>query len=151
MGYTTEEGRTQILDDAADAVEQLSIAVVALGEAYEHLDEQAGDRMETALFRPLQGAYGQLKRTLSEFAQRSGLPGRDFPAAPPMAPEDPRASLEHAADAMQAADEILAELQDSLLPVEVGDQQLRGGLSGTRTAIAQLPEACDEFIRTLGR
>jgi hypothetical protein len=151
MGYTTEEGRTQILDDAADAVEQLSIAVAALGEAYEHLDEQAGDRMETALFRPLQGAYGQLKRTHSEFAQRSGLPGRDFPPAPPTAPEDPRASLEHAADAMQAADEILAELQDSLLPVEVGDQQLRSGLSGTRTAIAQLPEACDQFIRTLGR
>lgn len=151
MGYTTEEGRTQILDDAAEAVGQLSIAVVALGEAYEHLDEQAGDRMEAILFRPLQGAYGQLKRALSEFAQRSGLPGRDFPPAPELAPEDPRASLEHAADAIQSADEILAELQDSLLPVEVGDQQLRSGLSGTRTAIAQLPEACDNFIRTLGR
>ena len=151
MGYTTEEGRTQILDDAAAAVEQLSIAVAALGEAYEHLDEQAGDRMEARIFRPLQGAYGQLKRAHSEFAQRSGLPGRDFPSAPPPAPEDPRASLEHAADAIQAADEILAELQDSLLPVEVGDQQLRSGLSGTRSAIAQLPGACDEFIRTLGR
>jgi hypothetical protein len=151
MGYTTEEGRTQILDDAAGAVEQLSIAVAALGEAYEHLDEQAGDRMETAIFRPLQGAYGQLKRTLGEFAQRAALPGREFPSASPPAPEDPRASLEHAADAIQAADEILAELQDTLLPVEVGDQQLRGGLSGTRTAIASLPDACDQFIRTLGR
>jgi hypothetical protein len=151
MGYSTEEGRTQILDDAAAAVEQLSIAVAALGEAYEHLDEQAGDRMEASLFRPLQGGYGQLKRTHSEFAQRSGLPGRDFPQAPPPAPADPRDSLEHAADAIQAADEILAELQDSLLPVEVGDQPLRSGLSGTRTTIARLPEACDEFIRTLGR
>jgi hypothetical protein len=151
MGYTTEEGRTQILDDAAAAVGQLSIAVAALGEAYEHLDEQAGDRMEAVLFRPLQGAFGQLKRAHSEFAQRSGLPSRDFPAAPTRAPEDPRASLEHAADAIHSADEIIAELQDSLLPVEVGDQQLRSGLSGTRTAIAQLPEACDEFIRTLGR
>jgi|SRR5579863_2276370 len=151
MGYTTEEGRTQILDDAAEAVGQLSIAVAALGEAYEHLDEQSGDRMETVLFRPLQGAYGQLKRAHSEFAQRAGLPGRDFPPAPPPAPEDPRASLEHAADAIQSADDILAELQDSLLPVEVGDQQLRSGLSGTRTAIASLPEACDDFIRTLGR
>lgn len=151
MGYTNEEGRTQILDDAADAVNQLSIAVAALGEAYEHLDEQAGERMETALFRPLQGAYGQLKRALGEFAQRVGLPPREFPAATTPAPEDPRASLEHAADAIQAADEILAELQDSLLPVEVGDQQLRSGLSGTRSAIAPLPEACDDFIRTLGR
>ena len=151
MAYTTEEGRTQILDDAGAAVDQLSIAVAALGEAYEHLDEAAGDRMEAALFRPLQGAYGQLKRTHSEFAQRAGLPGRDFPPATPPAPEDPRASLEHAADAIQTADEMLAELQDSLLPVEVGDQQLRGGLSGTRSAISPLPERCDEFIRTLGR
>ena len=151
MSYTTEEGRTQILEDAAAAVEQLSIAMAALGEAYEHLDEQSGDRMEAELFRPLQGAYGQLKRTHSEFAQRVGLPSRDFPAAPPPAPADPRASLEHAADAIGSADEILAELQDSLLPVEVGDQALRGGLSGTRSVIADLPYACENFIRTLGR
>lgn len=151
MGYTTEEGRTQILDDAAAAVHQLSIAMAALGEAYEHLDEQAGDRMEEQLFRPLQSASGQLKRTLAEFAQRAGLPGRDFPAATPPAPEDPRASLEHAADAMQAADDLLAELQDSLLPVEVGDRELRSGLSGARSLIAPLPEACDQFVRTLGR
>jgi len=151
MGYTTEEGRTQILDDAAAAINQMSIAMAALGEAYEHLDEQSGDRMETQLFRPLQHAYGQLRRTHAEFAQRCGLPGREFPAAPTPAPEDPRASLEHAADAIQAADDALAELQDTLLPVEVGDQQLRAGLSGTRTTIASLPEACDVFIRTLGR
>ena len=151
MAYTTEEGRIQILDEAGDAVEQLSVAIAALGEAYEHLDEAAGDRMEADLFRPLQSAYGQLKRTHSEFAQRVGMPGRDFPPAPPPAPEDPRASLEHTADAIQSADEILAELQDTLLPVEVGDQQLRSGLSGTRSLISALPERCDDFIRTLGR
>jgi hypothetical protein len=151
MGYTTEEGRTQILEESAAAVDQLSIAMAALGEAYEHLDEQSGERMEERLFRPLQNGYGQLKRTYSQFAQRSGLPGRDFPAAPPPAPEDPRASLEHAADAIQTADEMLAELQDTLLPVEVGDQELRAGLSGARSVIARLPEACDEFVRTLGR
>lgn len=141
----------QILDDAAAAVEQLSVAIAALGEAYEHLDEQSADRMENELFRPLQSGYGQLKRTYVEFAQRSGLPGRDFPVAPTPAPADPRASLEQAADAIQAADQLLAELQDSLLPVEVGDQALRGGLSGTRTVIAPLPDGCEQFIRTLGR
>jgi hypothetical protein len=151
MAYTTEEGRTQILDDAAAAIDRLSIAIAALGEAYEHLDEASGDRMESDLFRPLQSAYGQLKRTHGEFAKRAGLPARSFAAAPPPAPADPRAALEHAADEIQAADEILAELQDSLLPVEVGDQQLRSGLSGTRSLIAPLPERCDEFIRTLGR
>ncbi len=151
MGYTTEEGRTQILDDSAAAVDQLSIAVAALGEAYEHLDEQSADRMEAQLFRPLQGAYGQLKRTHNEFARRSGLPAREFPPSPVMAPEGPRIALEHAADAIQAADDALANLQDTLLPVEVGDQELRAGLSGTRSAIAPLPGLCDEFIRTLGR
>lgn len=151
MAYSTDEGRTQILDDAAAAVDQLSIAIAELGEAYEHLDEAAGDRMEAELFRPLQSAYGQLKRTHGEFARRVGLPGRDFPSAAPPAPADPRVSLEHAADAIQAADEMLAELQDSLLPVEVGDRPLRSGLSDTRSVIARLPQACDEFVRTLGR
>jgi hypothetical protein len=151
MGYTTEEGRTQILDDAGAAIDQLSIAIAALGEAYEHLDDAAGERMETELFRPLQSAYGQLKRTHTEFAQRAGLPVRNFLPAMPPAPEDPRASLDHAADAIQTADEMISELQDSLLPVEVGDQQLRGGLSGARSLIAPLPERCDAFIRTLGR
>lgn len=151
MGYSTEEGRTQILDDAAAAVDELSIAITALSEAYEHLDEQAADRMEQIIFRPLQTAYGQLKRTISEFARRSGLPARDFPPSGQVAPEDPRATLERAADAIQAADDTLSELQDSLLPVEVGDQELRAGLSGTRSVIAPLPGVCDDFIRTLGR
>jgi hypothetical protein len=151
MGYTTDEGRTQILDDAAVAVDDLSIALAALGEAYEHLDEQAGELMETRLFRPLQSAYGQLMRTHGAFAQRAGLPTRQFSPAPPPAPGDPRGSLEDAANAIQAADDAIAELQDSLLPVEVGDQELRAGLSGTRSLIALLPGVCDHFVRVVGR
>jgi hypothetical protein len=151
MSYTTEEGRTQILEDSAAAVDQLTVALAELGEAYEHLDEQAGDRMEAQLFRPLRSAYGQLKRAHTEFARRTGLPAREFAPVPAIAPEAPRLALEHAADAIQAADDELAELQDSLLPVEVGDQELRAGLSGARSAIAPLPGACDQLIRTLGR
>ncbi len=151
MSYTTNEGRSQILDDTAVAVDQLSVALAELGEAYEHLDEQTGDRMEAQLFRPLQGAYGQLKRTHTDFAQRSGLSVREFAAIPTTAPEAPRTALEHAADAIQTADDTLADLQDSLLPVEVGDQELRAGLSGTRTTIATLPGVCDGLIRLLGR
>ncbi len=151
MSYTTNEGRSQILDDSAAAIDQLSVALAELGEAYEHLDEQTGDRMETQLFRPLQGAYGQLKRAHTEFAQRSGLSAREFAPIPSIAPEGPRMALEHAADAIQTADDTLADLQDSLLPVEVGDQELRAGLSGTRTTIAVLPGACDELIRIIGR
>ncbi len=96
MGYTTEEGRTQILDEAGAAVDQLSIAVAALGEAYEHLDEAAGDRMEADLFRPLQSAYGHwLKRTLGEFAPALGSADPRFPggaAAPLPRIHEPRSS-----------------------------------------------------------
>lgn len=151
MAYSTEEGRTQILDDSAAAVLDLADAVSALGEAYELLDEDSGDRLEAKLFKPLQSAYGHLQRTHSEFAGRVGLPAAHFTASGPGAVEDTRALIERAADAIQAADDGLAELQDTLLPVEVGDQELRSGLAAVRTVIAPLPEACDEFIRTLGR
>ena len=45
----------------------------------------------------------------------------------------------------------IGELQDSLLPVEVGDTELRAGLSRTRELIAPLPAAAREMVRTLGR
>ncbi|HTW11981.1 MAG TPA: hypothetical protein VME01_04500 [Solirubrobacteraceae bacterium] len=151
MAYSTVEGRTQILDDSAAAVLDLAEAVAALGEAYEQLDEDSGDRLEAILFKPLQSAYGQLQRTHTEFAARVGLNAAHFSQPQQGAPEDPRALLERAADAIQAADDALAELQDTLLPVEVGDQQLRSGLSSVRTTLGRLPEACDEFVRTLGR
>ena len=151
MAYTTAEGRTRILADMASAVSLLAAAVTALGEAYERLDDQAAERMEARLFRPLQGAYGQLGRGQREFAARTGLALPDTSAPSVRMPESARASLEHAAGAIEEADAILAELQDSLLPVEVGDQQLREALSGTRSVIAPLPEVCDGVIRTLGR
>jgi hypothetical protein len=151
MAYTTEEGRTQILDDSAVAVRDLAEAVAALGEAYELLDEDSGDRLEAVLFKPLQLAYGQLQRIHTEFANRVGLPPTRFGAPQQGAVEDTRSLIERAADAIQAAQDGLAELQDTLLPVEVGDRELRTGLSDVRTMISPLPEACDAFVRTFGR
>jgi hypothetical protein len=151
MSYTTESGRTQILNDAAAAADDLAVAIGALGEAYEHLDDQSAERMEDLLFRPLQAAYGQLKRTHTEFSARHGLPEGSFRPAPIGAPGEARAMLERAADAISQADGTLAELQDSLLPVEVGDQPLRAGLSGVRSLISPLPGRCDQFVRTIGR
>ena len=151
MSYTTESGRTQILADGADAAEQLGTALAALGDVYDQLDDHTADQMENVLFRPLQGALGVLRRTLSEFADRSGL------AAPPVAspsvslPAEPRLVLERVADAAQAADDTIAELQDSLLPVEVGDEALRAGLSRARTLIGSVPGAADQLVRTFGR
>jgi hypothetical protein len=151
MSYTNESGRLQILEDGAAAASDLGVALAAFGEAYEHLDEQTAERAEDALFRPLQAAYGQLGRTLSEFAHRYGLSDRAPARAVEPAPGDARVLLERVADAIAASDETLAELQDSMLPVEVGDQALREGLSGVRSLIAPLPAVCERFIRGFGR
>src|SRR3954466_15128299 len=54
MPYTTDEARRQMLDDLAHAIDEIGVALAALGAAYELLDEQSGDRLEAELFRPLQ-------------------------------------------------------------------------------------------------
>jgi hypothetical protein len=151
MSFTAQSGRLQILEDVAGAAEELGNALGWLGEAYEHLDEQAAERMESVLFRPLQSAYGQLKRTYAEFAQRYDLDTQDFPVAPPPLPDDPRRLFERAAEAIQSGDETLSALQDSLLPVEVGDEELRAGLSRVRVLISPLPAASSRLVSLLGR
>jgi hypothetical protein len=151
MSYAAQSGRKQILEDSAHAAGRLADALTAVGEAYEQVDEQTAARIEQSLFHPLQAAYGQLKRTHAEFAARYGLEGGAFPPAQTPLPGDPRRMLELAAEAIQAADDTLAALQDSLLPVEVGDEVLRAGLSRVRILIAPLPHASVRFVRSLGR
>ena len=152
MAYTTAEGRLQLLEDLARAVTQLSIAVASLGEAYELLDERLGDQLEEALFRPAQLAYGRATRTFNEFAARYQVP------APPPPPGssgahsgDPRPYVQRAIDALEQADAGLGELQDSMLPVEVGDRELREALSAVRAQIAPTPARGRELLSTVGR
>lgn len=52
---------------------------------------------------------------------------------------------------MAEADTELSELQDSMMPVEVGDAELRAGLAEVRELLADLPARAREFTRTLGR
>ena len=137
--------------DVAVAAGALGQALAGLGEAYEHLDEQAADRLEEGIFRPLQSAYGRLNRVQAEFAQRYSLAVTAVAPTPVPAPDDPRRLFERAADAIQSADDTLAELQDSLLPVEVGDEALRTGLSEVRVVISPLPSVSAQLVRTLGR
>jgi hypothetical protein len=54
-------------------------------------------------------------------------------------------------EAIEAADHRIAELQDSMLPVDVGDTELRAGLSQTRAAIAEAPARGRRLLRTFGR
>ncbi len=151
MTYTAQSARAQILTEVATGADELCGALAALSEAYEQLDEQSAGIMEDQLFRPLQAAYGQLVRTHAGFASRHGFPGREQQAATPVLPTQPRETIERAAEAVQVADETLSELQDSMLPVEVGDRELREGLERARILIAPFQSRCAELTRTLGR
>jgi hypothetical protein len=151
VSYTTESGRQQIIDDAAAAVYSLASAVAAIGELYDQLDEPTADRMELVVFKPLQGGYGLLRRTLTEFADRYGLATPQFDEPPVTTPSSAHTALERVSEWVEEADGLVSELQDSLLPVEVGDQQLRAGLSGARTQLATVPAACGDLLRRLGR
>jgi len=152
MAYTSESARRQLLDDLAEAVEQLGLGLAALGEAYDEVDERTADVLEQELFRPVQGAYGRARRTHSEFAQRHQLPGRQFAqASPGVHSGDPRVYLERAIEATERADHVIAEMQDSLLPIEVGDREFRDGLTEARELIASVPARGRALLRTIGR
>ena len=152
MPYSTAEARRELLDEVAAAVDDLGIALAALGGAYEQLDERSGDRLEEAMFRPVQAAYGRAKRTHAGFAERHGLPGRTFADATPGHPsQGVKGFVETAVSATTRADGRIGELQDSLRPVEVGDAELRAGLSEVRRLVSDLPARAREFTRVLGR
>jgi hypothetical protein len=152
MTYTTAEGRQQVLDALALAVDEIGLALALLSEAYEHLDEQAAERLEEALFQPIQAAYGRAKRTHASFAERSGLPARTFQSPSQVAPSSSAKDLVDAAvEAAAKADGALVELQDSMLPVEVGDVELRAGLSEVRELVGGIRSRARELVRTLGR
>ncbi|HUO71282.1 MAG TPA: hypothetical protein VMU39_10930 [Solirubrobacteraceae bacterium] len=152
MSYTTAEGREQILDELAQATGQIELALSYLSDAYELVDENVGDRLEEELFAPVQAAVARGKRTHTEFARRVGMtrPALQAPSGGHR-PHGARDLIGAAADAAEQADQWIAELQDSMLPVEVGDPELRAGLADTRSLLAAVPAAAHELVRTLGR
>jgi hypothetical protein len=153
MAYVTTEARKELLDRVADATNRAGAALALLGQAYEQLDEDTADQLEQILFRPAQVAYGRARRTHTEFARRYRLPTRTFaPRAPMGSPSSTgHETLDRAVEAIEAADREIAELQDSLLPVEVGDPELRAGLAEVRTLLDRLPNKARELGRTIGR
>lgn len=152
MAYTSESARRQLLEELGQAVEQLALAIDALGQAYEAADERTADQLEAELFRPVQAAYGRAQRTRAGFAERHGLtPDPVSPAAAGTPSGDPRVHLERAITAIERADEIIAEMQDSMLPVEVGDRELRDGLTEARELIAAAPTQARQLLRLIGR
>jgi len=152
MAYTTAEGRQELLDELATAVDRLGFALAALGAAYEQLDERNADRLEDELFGPVQIAYGRAKSTHAKFAERHGLPGRAFEAADAGLPSTgAKGFIDEAVQAVAEADGALAELQDSGLPAEVGDVPLREALRDVRELLDGVRQRARELERTLGR
>jgi hypothetical protein len=152
MAYSTAEARQQMLDDLAHAVDEIGVALAALGAAYDQLDERTADRLEEELFRPVQLAYGRMQRTHAGFAERVKLPTRQFePSTAGRPSARAREQLDTATEAIAEADHLLAEIQDSMMPVEVGDAELRAGLADGRERVGPLPGRARELVRVLGR
>jgi len=152
MAYIAGDARQEMLDTLATAIDDIAAALAALGGAYELLTERPADRLEEELFGPVQSAYGRARRTHSGFAQRHGLPGRTFNPAPEGLPSTGvHGFIDNAVAAVEEADAELADLQDSMMPVEVGDAELRAGLAEVRELLGDVPGRAREFTRTLGR
>ena len=152
MSYVADEARQEMLDTLGDAIDSIAVALAALGEAYEQLGTRPADRLEEELFGPVQAAYGRAKRTHTGFAQRHGLPERTFaPAVQGLPSTGARGFIDSAVESTADADETLAELQDSMMPVEVGDPELRKGLAEVRELLGDVRSRAREFTRTLGR
>lgn len=152
MADGSAQARQQLLDNLAEAVEEIGVALAALGDAYEQLDEHNADKLEEELFRPVQLAFGRAKRTHAEFAARHGLPSRAFAPVPPGASSrGVKGFLETAVQAVAVADGVLVRLQDSLMPVEVGDPELRAGLAEVRRLLDDLARRTRRFVGLLGR
>jgi hypothetical protein len=152
MAYITAEARQELLDTVAEATEELGVALGALGDAYEQLDERSADRLEAELFQPVQTAYARAKRTHGDFAARYGLavgrietPSRGLPST------GVKGFLELTVDALERAENILVELQDSMSPVEVGDAELRAGLAEVRATLADIAGRPEQFVSRFGR
>ncbi len=152
MAYVTREAREQLLETVGEATDELGAALGALGAAYEKLDEGNADRLEDELFRTVQTAYGRVQRTHAGFGERHGISTRAFtPAAPGSVTRAARELVEDAVEAVVEADNLLADLQDSMMPVEVGDPELRAGLAEVRELVGGVRAQAREFERTFGR
>jgi hypothetical protein len=152
MAYTMVEARERLLEELGQSADQLGLALACLGEAYELLDENAADRLEAELFRPVQLTYGRLQKTHAEFAARHGISPRAFVApSPGAASQGAKAFVERAVAASAQAAQLIAELQDTMLPIEVGDPALRAELADVRGRLDALPARARELLRTFGR
>ncbi len=152
MSYDATVAREDLIAALARVEAHLAAAVDALGAAYDTLDEQTADRLESELFHPIVKASGQVRRTAQEFATRFRLAISDRPSPAPAASRRPvRELITRAADEAAHADAELAAIQDSGQAIEVGDAELRAGISAARVLLGPVPQHARALLGTLGR
>jgi hypothetical protein len=152
MSYSEADARQQLLDALGEAIDQLARALAALGGAYELLDDQQAERLEEQLFLPVQRAYGRARRTYIEFASRYRLSEREFAMRSSGLPSTGvRGFIEDALAAVEKAELELVALQESDVAIDVGDAELRAGLSEVRRVLDGLSQHAREFLRSYGR
>jgi len=146
MAFTNTEGRQELLYALAGAVDHLALALAALGDAYEQLDDATADRLEADLFGPVQAAYGRAKRTHVQFADRHGQPAAIFaPRTAGVPSTGAKGFVEAAVGATRAADSALAALYalDRM-------QSMGHNVIAVTGAITSSPLAVREFQRHSG-
>ena len=152
MAYTSAEARQELLDALARAIDEIGVALSALGAAYEQLDEGNADRLEASLFRPVQVGYGRAKSAHAQFAGRHGLTSPQFEAPPPGLPSTgAKGFIDSAVGAVAEADRELSAMQDSSVWAEVGDVELRAAITEVRELLGDVRQRARELERTLGR
>jgi regulator of protease activity HflC (stomatin/prohibitin superfamily) len=88
----------------------------------------------------------------ARFADRHGIPSRTFATPSPGIPSiGAKGFLDSAVNPAAQADSALSALQDSSLPTEVGDVELRAALTDVRELLGGVRQRARELERTLGR
>lgn len=152
MTYDATAAREDLIAALMRVDAHLATAVDALGVAYDALDEQTAERLESELFGPIVKAAGRVRRTAQEFAARFGLGVPEQLSPGPARSRRPvRELITRAADESAHADAELAAVQDSGQAIEVGDAELRAGLSATRVLLGPVSQHARTLLGTLGR
>jgi hypothetical protein len=100
----------------------------------------------------VQRAYGRARRTYLEFANRYRLSAREFVMPSPGVPSTGvKGFIEDALAAVEKAELELVALQESDIAIQVGDAELRAGLSEVRRVLDGLSQHAREFLRSFGR
>ena len=152
MAYDSGQARVELLDEVGDATDDLGRGAGRSGRGLRgarRLQRRApGGAALPARPDGLRARAAHPQRVRRAATACPTAPSRPRPRAPS---QGVKGFIDAAVSAVVRADARLAQLQDSMRPVEVGDAELRAGLSEVRRLVADVPRRASEFVRGLGR